>query len=80
MLTSLDGTAIIATFWRFQLEADILDSTVEERRADTLQTIPMGRLGPAEEVADLVVFLAFDQSAYITGQAINIIGGQLMEI
>ena len=68
------------TDWRLQLEADILGSTVEERQAEMLKTIPMGRLGTAEEVADLVVFLASDQSAYITGQAINVTGGQLMEL
>ncbi|MGD2186004.1 MAG: SDR family NAD(P)-dependent oxidoreductase [Desulfobacterales bacterium] len=68
------------TAWRFKLEADILDSTVEEREAEMLKSIPMGRLGTTAEVADLVAFLASDQSAYITGQAINITGGQLMEI
>ena len=68
------------TDWRFELEADILDSTVEERQAEMLKTIPMGRLGTPEEVADLVVFLASGQSAYITGQAINVTGGQLMEL
>jgi NAD(P)-dependent dehydrogenase (short-subunit alcohol dehydrogenase family) len=68
------------TEWRFKLEADILDSTVEERQAEMLKTIPIGRLGTPEEVADLVVFLVSDQSAYITGQAMNITGGQLMEI
>ena len=68
------------TAWRFKLEAGILNSTVNEREAEMLKTIPIGRLGAAEEVADLVVFLASDQSSYITGQAINITGGQLMEI
>ena len=68
------------TDWRFKLEADILDSTVAARQAEMLKTIPMGRLGTAAEVADLVAFLASDQSSYITGQAINITGGQLMEI
>lgn len=68
------------TDWRFKLEADILDSTVEVRQAEMLKSIPMGRLGTAAEVADLVAFLASAQSAYITGQAINITGGQLMEI
>lgn len=68
------------TDWRFKLEADILDSTVEVRQAEMLKTIPMGRLGTPEEVGDLVLFLASAQSAYITGQAINITGGQLMEI
>jgi 2-keto-3-deoxy-L-fuconate dehydrogenase len=35
----------------------------------------MGRLGTAEEIAALVVYLASDESAFITGQAINIDGG-----
>ena len=68
------------TDWRFKLEADILDSTVEEREAEMLKSIPMGRLGTTAEAADLVAFLASYQSSYITGQAINISGGQLMEI
>jgi len=68
------------TQWRFELEAQILDSTVAERQAEMIQTIPLGRLGTAEEVANLVVFLASDQSSYLTGQAINVTGGQLMEL
>jgi 2-keto-3-deoxy-L-fuconate dehydrogenase len=36
---------------------------------------PMGRLGQADEIAALVVYLASDESAFITGQAINIDGG-----
>ena len=68
------------TKWRFELEARILDSTVEERHNVMLQTIPMGRLGESQEVANLVAFLASDQSSYTTGQAINVTGGQLMEL
>ena len=68
------------TKWRFELEARILDSTVEERQAEMLQTIPMGRLGKSQEIANLVAFLASDQSSYTTGQAINVTGGQLMEL
>jgi NAD(P)-dependent dehydrogenase (short-subunit alcohol dehydrogenase family) len=37
--------------------------------------IPVGRLGCPEEVADLVVFLASERAAYITGASINIDGG-----
>lgn len=37
--------------------------------------VPMKRPGRAEEVADLVVFLASDKAAYITGQVISINGG-----
>jgi len=68
------------TRWRFELEARILNSSIEAREAEMLKTIPLGRLGDAEEVADLVLFLASGASAYMTGQAINITGGQLMEL
>ncbi|MEM9355925.1 MAG: SDR family oxidoreductase, partial [Pseudomonadota bacterium] len=37
--------------------------------------IPMGRVGTAEEFANMVCFLASDQGSYITGTAINIDGG-----
>jgi len=37
--------------------------------------IPMGRYGRADEVADLIAFLASDSSSYITGQNIRIDGG-----
>ncbi len=39
------------------------------------EVIPMGRVGTAEEIADLVLFLVSDHSRYITGEAINISGG-----
>lgn len=68
------------TQWRFELEAQILNSTVEERELEMVKTIPLGRLGTSQEVANLVAFLASEESAYMTGQAINITGGQLMEI
>jgi len=66
--------------WRFGLEAQFFDSTIEEREAEMCKTIPLGRIGRPEEVGDLVVFLASDRSSYMTGQAINITGGQLMEL
>ena len=68
------------TRWRFDLEAQILNSTSEDREAEMIQTIPMGRLGSSMEVANLVAFLASNQSSYTTGQAINVTGGQLMEL
>ena len=46
------------TQWRFELEARILNSSVEAREAEMLKTIPMGRLGETEEVANLTAFLA----------------------
>jgi NAD(P)-dependent dehydrogenase (short-subunit alcohol dehydrogenase family) len=68
------------TRWRFELEAKFLNSTKEDREAEMIRTIPMARLGSTEEVANLVAFLASSQSSYTTGQAINVTGGQLMEL
>jgi NAD(P)-dependent dehydrogenase (short-subunit alcohol dehydrogenase family) len=65
--------------WRFGLEAKFFNTTVEEREKEMCKTIPLGRIGSTEEVANLVAFLASEESSYITGQAINVTGGQLME-
>jgi 3-oxoacyl-[acyl-carrier protein] reductase len=65
--------------WRFELEARFFGSTPEEREKEMCRTIPLGRIGSAEEVADLVAFLASEASSYMTGQAVNVTGGQLME-
>ena len=45
-----------------------------------LRTIPMGRFGQPDDIADVVVFLASKQSAYVTGQTIVIDGGQTLGI
>jgi NAD(P)-dependent dehydrogenase (short-subunit alcohol dehydrogenase family) len=37
--------------------------------------VPLGRIGEAEEYADLVAFLVSERAAYITGSAINLDGG-----
>jgi 2-keto-3-deoxy-L-fuconate dehydrogenase len=47
----------------------------EKAHAAFVSRQPMGRLGTAQEIAALVVYLASDESAFITGQAINIDGG-----
>ena len=66
--------------WGFELEAQFFNSTVEERQQKMCETIPMGRIGSPQEVADMALFLASDLSAYVTGQALNVCGGQLMEL
>ena len=43
-----------------------------------LPTIPLGRIGSPEDVARIITFLASDEAEYMTGQAINITGGQEM--
>ena len=49
------------------------EDAFDARRVE--QLVPMKRMGTAEEVADLVAFLASDRAAYITGQVIAIDGG-----
>jgi NAD(P)-dependent dehydrogenase (short-subunit alcohol dehydrogenase family) len=66
--------------WRFELEAKFFKTTAEEREKEMCKSIPLGRIGSIDEVANLVAFLASDASSYMTGQAINISGGQLMEL
>ncbi len=46
--------------------------------AKILPQIPVGRLGKPEEVAGLIVYLASDEAAFITGANISINGGQHM--
>ena len=66
--------------WRFGLEASFFGTTIEEREKEMCKTIPLGYIGLPGDAADLVAFLASDASRYITGQAINLDGGQCMEL
>jgi len=50
--------------------------TPEEVRKKYEEQVPLGRGCTYEDVANVVVFLASDESSYMTGQAINVTGGQ----
>ncbi len=65
---------------RIQTEADVFGMSYDEAKDRLAKTVPMERLGDPKEVADLAVYLASDQSSYITGQAVNIGGGIMMEL
>ncbi len=43
------------------------DYVSEEQHRELLETVPLGRQGLPEEVADVMVFLASDVAAYVTG-------------
>lgn len=66
--------------WRFELEAKFTGMTVEQRKEDMVKTIPIGRFGTIDDIGKAVAFLASEESSYITGQAINVCGGQCMEL
>lgn len=50
----------------------------DEMRTEILKGIPIGRLGTAEDVARIFLFLASDLSAYVTGAVIDVNGGMLI--
>lgn len=52
-----------------------LHPTAESRDAFVAANVPMGRLGQAEEFADVVLFLASDAARYVTGQLLHVDGG-----
>ena len=51
------------------------DMTTDLPEKDIIKTIPAQRFGEAQEVADLVAFLASEKASYITGEVISINGG-----
>lgn len=61
------------------IDTDLPKSMPAEARQRFKNAIPFQRLGQPEEVADLALFLASDNSNYITGATINISGGSLMD-
>src|ERR1700742_1915244 len=52
------------------------DSDFDAFTRDLAKAVPMGRMGTAEEFANLACFLASEQGSYITGTAINVDGGR----
>ena len=54
---------------------DVLPQDVKDA---LLAKIPEGKLGEAQDIANVVAFLASDEAQYITGQTININGGMAM--
>lgn len=53
-------------------------TSTEKDRQEMVSKIPLRRLGTAEEIANVVVFLASDESSYITGVTIDVNGGRFM--
>ncbi len=60
------------------IKTDMTDVLSDEIKENLSQTIPLSRIGNAEEVADAVVFLASARASYITGQVLAVDGGMTM--
>ena len=58
-----------------EITEDEVNAAIMQKRS---QVIPIGRLGQAREVAEVIAFLLSPQSSYVTGQTFNIDGGEVM--
>lgn len=60
------------------IETQMTDVLKDEVKEEISKNIPLKRTGKTQDVANLVKFLASEDSSYITGQVINVDGGMLM--
>jgi 3-oxoacyl-[acyl-carrier protein] reductase len=60
------------------IQTDMTAKLPENVKSEMLKQIPMSKLGTANDVANLALFLVSDDSAYITGQVITVDGGMVM--
>jgi sorbitol-6-phosphate 2-dehydrogenase len=75
------GNLLDGTLWQeslFEQYARNQGITVDEVRRKYELQVPLGRACTYEDVCNVVTFLASDESSYMTGQAINVTGGQEM--
>lgn len=59
------------------IKTKMTEKLTEDIQKKMLETIPLGRFGLPEDVANVVLFLASDASAYVTGQVLTVCGGMV---
>jgi NAD(P)-dependent dehydrogenase (short-subunit alcohol dehydrogenase family) len=64
-----------SAFWEERYRAEATDLSLHAWYDSIGDSVPVGRLGDSEEVADLVACLASSRAAFIIGASINIDGG-----
>ena len=57
------------------IDTDMTSGLSDDLKQQMIDRIPLGRIGRADEVAEVVAFLASDRGSYITGQTIAVNGG-----
>lgn len=60
------------------IATDMTSVLTDEQKAEMEKTIPLGRQGLPQDVANAVLFLVSEDAAYITGQVLNVDGGMVM--
>jgi len=60
------------------IQTSMTDKLTDDQKDGMLKLIPLGTLGKPKDVADLILFLVSDASAYITGEVIKVDGGMVM--
>lgn len=60
------------------IQTDMTAVLKDEVKEEISKNIPLKRMGTADDVANVIAFLASDAASYITGQVINVDGGMLM--
>ena len=60
------------------IQTDMTDVLSEEVTSAILQQIPLKRLGESADIANIVAFLASEESGYVTGQTFTVDGGMVM--
>jgi len=66
--------------WGWEYEAKALGKSVEQVKREKINAIPLGRVGQPEDVAEAALFLASNRSSFMTGQAVNVTGGQAVQL
>ena len=61
------------------IETDMTRALSEEQSKRLLDSVPLGRLGRVDDVAQAVLFLCSPQAAYITGSTLHVNGGMYMD-
>lgn len=60
------------------IDTDMTKVLSEDQKKNIISQVPLKKLGQAEDIANLALFLASNQSDYITGQVIHVDGGMAM--